>query len=43
MPHPQNTINVEGQGDIFFYFRVYAPTQDYFKKTWTLPDIRRIR
>jgi hypothetical protein len=43
MPHPQNTINVEGQGDIFFYFRVYAPTQDYFDKNWTLPDIRRIR
>jgi hypothetical protein len=42
MPHPQNTINVEGQGDIFFYFRVYAPTQDYFDKNWTLPDIRRM-
>jgi hypothetical protein len=43
MPYPQNTINVADQGDIFFYFRVYAPTEDYFAKTWTLPDIRRMR
>lgn len=43
MPYPQNCINVKGQGDFFFYFRVYAPTQDYFDKKWTLPDINRIR
>ena len=43
MPYPQNTINVEGQGDVFFYFRVYAPTMAYFEKTWKLPDMRRIK
>lgn len=43
MPYPQNCINVKGQGDFFFYFRVYAPTQDYFDRKWTLPDIKRIK
>lgn len=43
MPYPQNTINIKGQGDIFFYFRVYAPTKAYFEKTWKLPDMRRIK
>ena len=43
MPYPQNCIDVTGQGDIFFYFRVYAPTPDYFAKKWRLPDIRRIK
>ena len=43
MRYPQNCIKIDGQGDIFVYFRVYAPTQDYFEKNWTLPDIRRIR
>ena len=33
MPYPQNCIDVTGQGDIFFYFRVYAPTPDYFAKS----------
>ncbi len=42
MPHPQNCIDISGQGDIFFYFRCYAPTLAYFAKTWQLPDIRRI-
>ncbi len=42
MPYPQNCIDVTGQGDIFFYFRVYAPTPDYFARKWTLPDISRV-
>jgi len=43
MPYPQNCISVKDQGDFFFYFRVYAPTQDYFDKKWRLPDIHRIK
>lgn len=41
MSFPQNCIDSRGQGDLFFYFRVYAPTQAYFAKKWVLPDIRR--
>lgn len=26
----------------FTYFRLYGPTQAYFKKTWVLPDIQQI-
>ncbi len=36
-------IDVSGQGDIFLYFRFYAPTQDYVDKTCALPHIERIR
>ena len=32
---------VPGEG-WFTYFRLYAPTQPYFDKTWQLPDIRKI-
>ncbi|MEC4688353.1 MAG: DUF1214 domain-containing protein [Nitrospirota bacterium] len=41
--YPQNCIDISGQGDIFFYFRHYAPTQDYFDKKRPLPDIKRIK
>lgn len=43
MAYPQNCIDITGQGDIFFYFRTYAPTQEYFDKTWVLSDIKRIK
>ena len=43
MPHPQNCIDIKGQGDIFVYFRTYAPTKEYFSKSWKLPDIQRIK
>ena len=43
MPYPQNCIDISDQGDVFFYFRCYAPTRDYFDKTWTLPNIQRIK
>jgi hypothetical protein len=26
----------------FAYFRLYGPTEPYFKRTWPLPDIERI-
>ncbi len=42
-PHPQNCIDTNGQGDIFVYFRAYAPKQAFFDKSWRLPDIQRIR
>jgi hypothetical protein len=42
MRYPQNCIKIDDQGDVFVYFRVYAPTQDYFDKNWTLPNIQRI-
>ncbi len=42
MPHPQNCVNTSGQGDVFVYFRVYAPTEAFFDKSWTLPNIERI-
>lgn len=42
MPYPQNCIDISGQGDIFVYFRIYAPMQAYFDKAWTLPDIKRL-
>jgi hypothetical protein len=43
IPYRQNCIDTSGQGDFFVYFRVYAPTQAYFDKTWTLPDIERLK
>ena len=27
----------------FTYFRLYAPTQPYFDRTWVLPDIEEMR
>jgi hypothetical protein len=27
----------------FTYFRLYAPTQPYFDKTWQLPDIKKVQ
>ena len=33
---------VPGKG-WFTYFRLYAPTEPYFKKEWALPDIEEIR
>ncbi len=42
MPHPQNCVDISGQGDVFVYFRVYAPTQAFFDKTWQLPDFQRL-
>ena len=41
-PHPLNCIDIKGQGDIFVYFRAYAPKQAFFDKSWRLPDIERI-
>lgn len=35
------TKTVPGEG-WFTYFRFYAPTEQYFDKTWQLPDIRKI-
>ena len=26
----------------FTYFRLYAPTEPYFARTWQLPDIQRL-
>ncbi len=33
---------VPGKG-WFTYFRLYAPTEAYFNKTWALPDLEKIR
>jgi hypothetical protein len=33
---------VPGKG-WFTYFRLYAPTEPYFKKEWALPDLEEIR
>jgi hypothetical protein len=27
----------------FTYLRLYAPTEDYFDKTWKLPDIEKVK
>jgi hypothetical protein len=27
----------------FAYFRFYAPTEGYFDKTWSLPDIEKVK
>jgi hypothetical protein len=27
----------------FAYFRFYAPTEAYFDKTWSLPDIQKVK
>ena len=35
------TKTVPGEG-WFTYFRLYAPTQPYFDKTWQLPDIEKM-
>ena len=43
MPHPQNCADISGQGDVFVYFRVYAPTKAYFNKAWTLPNIEKVK
>jgi hypothetical protein len=42
VPYPQNCADISGQGDVFVYFRTYAPMQAYFDKTWTLPDFKRL-
>lgn len=42
LPHPQNCIDTKGQGDIFIYFRAYAPTRAFFDKTWSLPNVKRL-
>jgi hypothetical protein len=40
---PTNFVQtVPGKG-WFVYFRLYAPTEPYFNKTWALPDIEEIR
>ena len=36
------TKTVPGEG-WFTYFRLYAPTQPYFDKTWQLPDIKKVK
>ena len=41
MPLPQNSLDISAQGDIFVYFRWYAPTKEFFDKTWVLPNIER--
>jgi hypothetical protein len=33
---------VPGKG-WFTYFRLYAPTEPYFRKEWALPDIVEIK
>ncbi len=35
----QNWIKTLPERGWFTYFRLYAPTQPYFDKTWQLPDI----
>jgi len=37
-----NWIKTLPQKGWFTYFRLYAPTQPYFDKTWVLPDIEKI-
>ncbi|MGA5192618.1 DUF1214 domain-containing protein [Streptomyces exfoliatus] len=34
-----NWMKTSGQDGWFVYFRLYAPTEPFFDKTWTLPDI----
>jgi hypothetical protein len=33
---------IPGEG-WFTYFRLYAPTQPYFDKTWQLPDVEKVK
>jgi len=33
---------VSGKG-WFAYFRFYAPTEPFFDKSWTLPDIEKVK
>jgi hypothetical protein len=39
---PQNWIKTLPDKGWFTYFRLYAPTQPYFDKTWVLPDIEEV-
>jgi hypothetical protein len=41
-PKSNWTKTVPGEG-WFTYFRLYAPTQPYFDKTWQLPDIEKVK
>ena len=38
----QNWIKTLPDKGWFTYFRLYAPTQPYFDKTWVLPDIAEV-
>lgn len=41
---PQSNFIYSNQNEGWFsYFRVYAPTKEYFDKTWILPSIERIK
>jgi len=40
-PKSNWTKTIVGEG-WFTYFRLYAPTQPYFDKSWQLPDIKKI-
>jgi hypothetical protein len=40
-PEKNWTKTVPNEG-WFTYFRLYAPTQPYFDKTWQLPDIEKM-
>ena len=40
-PEANWTRTMPGEG-WFTYFRLYAPTQPYFDKTWQLPDIEKL-
>lgn len=41
-PKSNWTKTVSGEG-WFTYFRLYAPTQPYFDRTWQLPDIVKVK
>jgi hypothetical protein len=40
---PKNWIKTLPDKGWFTYFRLYAPTQPYFDKTWVLPDIEEVK
>lgn len=33
---------IPGEG-FFVYFRLYAPTEPYFEKSWRLPDLEKVK
>jgi hypothetical protein len=39
----QNWIPTVPGKSWFCYFRLYAPTEAYFNRTWTLPDFEKVK
>ena len=37
-----NFIRTNAGDGFFVYFRLYAPTEPYFEKSWPLPDLKKI-